>query len=133
MAQIERIKVRKDYLAIQASGRRWVTPAFVLQTKKADDSERSPHVGFTVTKKVGNAVIRNRVRRRLKEAAREIFPLKARDGWDYIVVGRYACMDMAYARIKSDMKWALSKLGADADLKTAPRQNKGQNKDRGKS
>ena len=128
MAPIERIKDRKDYLAIQASGRRWGTPAFVLQAKKADDEARAPHVGFTVTKKVGNAVVRNRVKRRLKEAAREIFPAKASEGWDYVVIGRYACLDIAYARIKSDLKWALNKLAAGADLKSSSSSRNDSNK-----
>lgn len=126
MSKLERIKTRKEYLAIAATGRRWVTPAFVLQIKQSSDKERVPHVGFTVTKKVGNAVIRNRVRRRLKEAAREIFPLKASDGWEYVLIGRFACVDMAYERIKSDLKWALNKLETKADLKSAPLTRSGQ-------
>ncbi len=119
MSNLARIKYRKDYLAIAATGRRWVTPAFILQIKESHDTNRAPHVGFTVTKKVGNAVVRNRVRRRLKEAAREIFPVKASDGSDYVLIGRFSCLDIAYGRIKSDMKWALQKLEARADLKAA--------------
>lgn len=120
MSTLERIKTRTDYLSVAASGRRWVTPAFILQIKDAGDSDSDPRVGFTVTKKVGNAVVRNRVRRRLKEAAREIFPVKASEGSNYVLIGRYACIDIAFKRIKSDMKWALQKLEAKADLKSAP-------------
>lgn len=127
MSNLERIKTRKDYLAIAATGRRWVTPAFVIQTKESDDKNRPPHVGFTVTKKVGNAVIRNRVRRRLKEAAREIMPLKASSGREYVLIGRFACLDIAYERIKSDLKWALKKLEAEADLKSNSISPKGKN------
>lgn len=119
MAQLARITNRKDYLAVAATGRKWVTPAFVLQTKVISDEGHAPHVGFTVTKKVGNAVVRNRVRRRLKEVAREIFPLKATDGRDYVVIGRYAALDIDYVRLKKDMKWALNKLDANADLSSA--------------
>ncbi len=119
MKKLERIKVRKDYLAIAATGRRWVTPAFVLQTKDSDDKEREAHVGFTVTKKVGNAVVRNRVRRRLKEAARAVFSVRTSLGREYVLIGRHACLDMAYERIKSDMTWALKKLDAGADLNAA--------------
>lgn len=127
MSNLERIKIRKDYLAIAATGRRWVTPAFVIQTKKSEDDDRAPHVGFTVTKKVGNAVIRNRVRRRLKEAAREIIPLKASKGREYVLIGRHACLDIAYERIKSDLIWALKKLDAEADLKSNGFSPKGKN------
>lgn len=125
--KLARIKNRKDYLAVAATGRRWVTPAFVLQTKEATDKESAPKVGFTVTKKVGNAVIRNRVRRRMKEAAREIFPLKANTGWKYVLIGRHACVDMAYERIKSDLIWALKKLEAEADLKSGSPHKNGKN------
>jgi ribonuclease P protein component len=110
--KLERIKVRKDYLAIAATGRRWVTPAFVLQTKDSDDKEREAHVGFT-------AVVRNRVRRRLKEAARAVFSVRTSLGREYVLIGRHACLDMAYERIKSDMTWALKKLDAGADLNAA--------------
>ncbi len=127
MSNLERIKTRKEYLAIAASGRRWVTPAFVMQTKEADDKDKPPHVGFTVTKKVGNAVIRNRVRRRLKEAAREIIPLKASRGREYVLIGRHACLDIAYERIKSDLKWALKKLDAKADMKSVTSGTRGEN------
>ena len=127
MSNLERIKTRKEYLAIAATGRRWVTPSFVIQTKKSADKDSAPHVGFTVTKKVGNAVIRNRVRRRLKEAAREIIPLKASQGWEYVLIGRYACLNIAYERIKSDLKWALKKLDAEADLKSNASGLKGKN------
>ena len=125
--KLERIKNRKDYLAVAATGRRWVTPAFVLQTKESGDKESAPKVGFTVTKKVGNAVIRNRVRRRMKEAAREIFPLKARAGWKYVLIGRLSCVDMAYERIKSDLIWAFKKLEAEADLKSDSLRKNGKN------
>lgn len=118
LTKLERIRDRKDYLAIAATGRRWVTPSFVLQMKESLDKDHPAHVGFTVTKKVGNAVVRNRVRRRLKEAATEIFPAKAACGRDYILIGRFAALDMAYNRIKSDMKWALNKLESDADIKS---------------
>lgn len=127
MSNLERIKTRKEYLAIAATGRRWVTPAFVIQTKESGDKDSAPHVGFTVTKKVGNAVIRNRVRRRLKEAAREIIPFKASRGWEYVLIGRHTCLDITYERIKSDLKWALKKLDAKADLKDAASGRSGKN------
>ena len=127
MSNLERIKNRKEYLAIAASGRRWVTPAFVIQVKESNDKDSAPQVGFTVTKKVGNAVIRNRVRRRLKEAAREIIPLKASRGWEYVLIGRHACLDIAYERIKSDLMWALKKLDAKADMKPVASGRSGEN------
>lgn len=114
---LQRVTKRKDYLSIAASGRRWFTPSFVVQTKSVGDQEHSPHVGFTVTKKVGKAVIRNRIKRRLKEAARDVIPEYGVKGRDYVLIGRKAAYDISFDKLKSDMKWALKKLNNDVDLK----------------
>ncbi|WP_025896705.1 ribonuclease P protein component [Kordiimonas gwangyangensis] len=69
MTKLERVKKRPEYLSIAATGRKWVTPSFILQAS-VGESDSPPRAGFTVSKKVGKAVERNRARRRLKEAAR---------------------------------------------------------------
>jgi ribonuclease P protein component len=71
-------------------------------------------VGFTVTKKVGNAVIRNRVRRRLKAVAAEVLADFARDGQDLVIIGRMATIKRSYAALKKDMVKAVRKLNASA-------------------
>ncbi len=67
-------------------------------------------VGFTVTKKVGNAVIRNRVRRRLKAAASEILPKYAGPGQDLVIIGRMATIKRSYAALVKDLKTSVRKL-----------------------
>jgi ribonuclease P protein component len=77
---------RADFLRA-ASGRRQGTPAIHLQARdRGDDGQM--RVGFTCSKKVGNAVARNRAKRRLREVARLVLPQHGRAGWDYVLVGR---------------------------------------------
>lgn len=117
---LQRIAQRPDYVRVAGSGRRWVTPSFILQARRVAD-DRTTRVGFTVSKKVGNAVKRSRARRRLKEAARLTLPKVAPQGWDLVLVGRTAALDYDFAKICSDLRWALGKLEANADLKSSGR------------
>lgn len=70
-------------------------------------------VGLTVTKKLGGAVFRNRVRRRLRAASREIFPYYAAAGADYVLIARKAAYDRNYVALLDDMKRALLRLSRD--------------------
>ena len=124
--KIGRITGRPDYLAVAATGRKWVTPSFILQARppsctNSDDEMASARVGFTVSKKVGNAVKRSRARRRLKEAARTSFPSKAPAGWDFVIIGRAAAIDYPFEKMGADMRWALAKLASNTDLKASNR------------
>ncbi len=91
-ARIDRLKKRADFLRLAALRRKWAAPGLILQAgpggNAADSRADSLRVGFTVSKKVGNAVCRNRARRRLKAAVAEIFPARAAFGLDYVVIGR---------------------------------------------
>jgi len=127
---IGRITGRPDYLAVAATGRKWVTPSFILQASPpapvSDNSDNNEtlapaRVGFTVSKKVGNAVKRSRARRRLKEAARLYFPEKAPAGWGYVIIGRAAAIDYPFEKMGADMRWALAKLASNTDLKGSNR------------
>lgn len=97
---VGRLKERREFLAA-AKARSAATPGFVLQARRRNprDAERlaeklgpetaqTPRVGFTASKKVGNAVTRNRAKRRMRALACEIAPLCARDGWDYVMIAR---------------------------------------------
>lgn len=114
---LARIKKRPEYLAVANTRRKWVTPSFILQAKPGE-SDSAPRAGFTTSKKVGNAVIRNKARRRLKEAARKIVPTGAQAGWDYVFIGRQAAITYPFEKMMSDMRWALAKLKSCADLDT---------------
>ncbi len=124
--KLERIKKRPDYLAVASSRRKWVTPNFIIQYKPAkgdqksdQKSDRRARVGFTVTKKVGNAVVRNRCKRRLKEVARDAFAELGKVGCDYVIIGRSGSFNAPFEKLIKDMRWALEKLGDDADLNTS--------------
>ena len=83
---MNRLKQRADFIAA-ASGPRAASPAFVVQARSRDDSG-PVRVGFTVTTKCGNAVIRNRIKRRLRALVRELFPAQGKPGMDYVLIAR---------------------------------------------
>jgi ribonuclease P protein component len=102
---MERLRQRADFLAA-ATGVKVPAAAFVLQAKRRDD-EGPARFGFTVSKKVGNAVERNRVRRRLREIVRLHAAGRIRAGHDYVLVGRRAALALPFERIKQDFDGAV--------------------------
>jgi ribonuclease P protein component len=116
-ARLGRLPNRRDFLRVQA-GRRCAMPGFVLQVAPvpadlpADLALPAIRVGFTVTRKVGNAVVRNRVRRRLREAARMVIPGQARPDLDYVLVGRQAAIARDFAALRQELVEALKRLKA---------------------
>ena len=107
---MERLRQRADFLAA-ASGRKVFAAAFVLQSSKRSD-EGAARCGFTVSKKVGNAVQRNRVRRRLWEIVRLSGAGRMRSGYDYVLIGRRAALKVPFARIAEDFEGALRRVHA---------------------
>jgi len=102
---------RADF--VRAShGRRYAAPGFNLQARKRAESEASGvRVGFTCSKKVGNAVARNRAKRRLREVARMVLPELGRDGWDYVLVGRKdTTATLPFEHLLADLRRALKKV-----------------------
>src|ERR1700730_4185436 len=98
---MERLRRRADFLAA-ATGTKAATPAFVLQARARDD-DGPVRIGFTVSRKVGNAVERNRARRRLREIARLSDRAWMRAGHDYVLVGRRAALNVPFERLKQDL------------------------------
>ena len=103
-----RLKRRREFLRVQASGRKAAMPGLVLQAAARDDDALG--VGFTVSKRVGNAVTRNRVRRRLRASAAEILPQGAATGCDYAIIGRAGSVDRPYDALRRDLVAALKRL-----------------------
>ena len=84
------LKARKDFLAA-ARAKRAHKPGFVLQARQRRSEEPDPtsmRIGYTCSKKVGNAVARNRAKRRLRALAQAVLPDVGRPGWDYVLIGR---------------------------------------------
>jgi ribonuclease P protein component len=105
---MERLRQRADFLAA-AQGAKVATTAFVLQAR--DRGNGGPvRVGFTVSKKVGNAVERNRVRRRLRDLVRLSAADRLRSGHDYVLIGRRGALALPFERMTQDFNKALRRL-----------------------
>ena len=119
MPALERLRRRSDFLRVAAGRRKWVAPGLILQTLASiPETEGTPvpapeaiRVGFTATRKIGNAVIRNRARRRLKAAAAAVMPLHARPGFDYVLIARAETPKRIYGALLADLETALRRLG----------------------
>jgi ribonuclease P protein component len=107
---MERLRQRADFLAA-ASGTKAPAAGFVLQARQRREGQ-TVRVGFTVSKKVGNSVERNRVRRRLREVVRLAPSAELRPGHDYVLIGRRAALDMPFARMSEDFSRALKRVHA---------------------
>lgn len=107
---MDRLRKRRDFLAA-AKGERAGSANLMLQGRARRDGD-APRLGFTVTKKNGNAVMRNRIRRRLREAARKVLPEDARPGHDYVIVAREQALRAPFADLVRDLSRAVKKIHA---------------------
>ncbi len=104
------LRKRAAFLAA-ARARRQGTGGFLLQARQRGDDDAAIGVGFTCSKKVGNAVARNRAKRRLREIARLILPELGRPGWDYVLIGKAgATAERDFKDLQSDLRYALRKV-----------------------
>ncbi|MDF7774692.1 ribonuclease P protein component [Sphingomonas sp. AOB5] len=101
--------MRKDYLAANA-GRRAPMPGFVLLVRDRADESADMRIGITVSKKVGNAVIRNRMKRRFRALAREVLPEAGVPGADHVLIGRNGGIERNHATLKAELAKALAKV-----------------------
>lgn len=109
---MERLRQRADFLAA-ASGRKIATAAFVLQAR-ARAAGGPARIGFTISRKVGTAVERNRVRRRLKDVVKRAADGRLLGGHDYVLVGRRAALQRSFDRMVEEFETALQRLGPKA-------------------
>ena len=140
----QRLKRRREFLHVARAGRKWAVPGLVLQVldrraatlTTGDRTEsrsngrgaasasgpicgRDIRVGFTVTRKIGGAVVRNRTRRRLRAAVERVMPTHAAPGRDYVVIGRAGTNARSFSDLVGDLETALQKLNAWHDGDTA--------------
>jgi len=114
---LERLKKRADFLAA-AKGFACAKGAVLVQARDRRDGMDQVRVGFTATRRIGGAVVRNRAKRRLREAARATLSGLARAGCDYVLIARGGAAERPWLRLLDDLKSALIRLAAD--LAAAP-------------
>ncbi|HEU4958850.1 MAG TPA: ribonuclease P protein component [Sphingomonas sp.] len=110
---------RRDFLAAN-SGKRAPMPGFVLLVRARDDGDPTMRVGFTVTKKIGNAVIRNRMKRRFRALAREVLPERGIAGADHVLIGRAGGVERDFAALRAELAKALKRI-SEPQTHSSPR------------
>jgi len=109
--KLETLKKRSDFLRVAGVRKKWITPAMIIQTSpKPDEVTKDIRVGFTASKKVGNAVVRNRAKRRMREAARRVMIKNACPSHDYVLIARREIEDRPFKDLIRDLKWSLKRL-----------------------
>lgn len=109
MTAIGRLKTRAEFLHVR-EGVRFAAPSLVLQARARGDAGPGARFGFTATKQLGGAVLRNRARRRLKEAVRLVGPIHAREGYDYVLIARSGTVQRRFTELTKDLERALTKV-----------------------
>jgi len=121
---LARLKRRAEFLRVAALRRKWAAPGLVLQAAPTSPADGTPaedqgappvRVGFTCSKKVGNAVARNRARRRLRAVAEQVLPQHAAPGLDYVLIGRQETVARPFSLLVRDLETALKRVKAWRD------------------
>jgi ribonuclease P protein component len=117
-SSVGRLKRRADFLRVAAVRRKWAAPGLILQaapqpeSSEAEIRPESIRVGFTASRKVGNAVKRNRARRRLKALVREMIATGANPGLDLVLIARPATVDRPFDDLRRDLLQSLQRTKA---------------------
>ncbi|WP_242125542.1 ribonuclease P protein component [Sphingobium sp. Sx8-8] len=119
---------RADFLAANR-GRRAPMPGFVLLVRERGDGDRAMRFGITVTKKIGGAVVRNRMKRRFRVLARELLPVHGVAGADHVLIGRSEGIERDFGLLRQELEKALGKVMSrpvgEAPEKRRPRKRPG--------
>lgn len=113
---ISKIKKRADFLKASKADFKYIAPSVIVQAREHTNGEikmigsLASRVGFTVSKKVGNSVIRNLIKRRLRAAARSLMPKYSMPNHDIVIIGRKKTIEKTFTEILTDLKKALIKL-----------------------
>ena len=128
---VPRLRKRREYVAMRG-GERIVKPGFVLVTRRRAGREAAPagrRVGFTVTKRTGNAVERNRIRRRLKEAARHALVGRLGGCFDHVLIGRRAALAQDFGVLVGDLAGSLDRAATMVSKPRRVRRRRSSTKD----
>lgn len=125
IAQISVLKTRQDFLRIAAGRKKWVSGSMIVQILETPQQGQSDapatnkpiRVGYTASKKVGNAVKRARAKRRLREVVRKVLPHGGKEGHDYVLIARSVTVDAPFDQLIRDFGWCLKRLNQPQDQK----------------
>lgn len=109
--QVPRLKTRAEFLFVRG-GEKAGTPCVLIESRRSAVAHGAQRFGVTATKKLGNAVVRNRAKRRLREAATRFLPVYGMPGFDYVLVARSGLIDASWGQLLDDVKAALVRLSA---------------------
>lgn len=110
---VETLKKRKDFLRV-AKGFKVVTSSIILQAALSLCAEETaPKVGYTTSKKIGKATVRNRARRRMRVLVREFFPKLALNNIEYVLIGRHNTAECSFEILQRDIKYALKHIAQE--------------------
>ncbi|HEX5181614.1 MAG TPA: ribonuclease P protein component [Allosphingosinicella sp.] len=115
----ETLRRRADFLAANR-GRRAPMPGFVLLLRERGDGDPALRLGLTVSRKIGGAVVRNRMKRRLRALARELLPESGLGGADLVLIGRPGGIERDYALLREELRRALKKAARAPDRHSRP-------------
>jgi ribonuclease P protein component len=113
---LARLKTRREFLRVAAARQKAVTPGLILQVaaRPIGAGDGAARVGFTASRKVGNAVVRNRAKRRLRAVAVQMLTHEAKPLTDYVLVARQDTVSRPFAALLGDLRTALRRLGSGA-------------------